>query len=438
MVRNKLWPRLLVSLLLPGLVPAAGAQHISGRDRANAEAMLEEVAKDVQKHYYDPSFHGLDWDATVAESKQKIKEANSYNLALAQVAQALVTLSDSHTFFLPPPRPYILHYGFEYQMIGDHCYIIRVRPGTDAEAKGLKPGDEIRAVEIFPPSRDNLWKMKYRYNVLRPELALRLTLRDIQGRERQVEVEAKVRRLPPVWDMAFGDIWGLLQEERAEEHNQRARWALAGDGVGVLRFPVFSFSGLEIEGMVKDARKRPGLILDLRGNPGGTVETLRALVGGLFDKDIKVYERVGRKGSKPEVAKSMGSHAFGGKLIVLVDSESASAAELFARVVQLEKRGEVIGDRTSGSVMEAAHYTHKLGVNTVLIYGASVTEADLIMSDGRSLEHVGVTPAEVALPTAADLAAGRDPVLAHAAAILGVQLSPEDAGKMFPYEWAAD
>jgi len=125
-------------------------------------------------------------------------------------------------------------------------------------------------------------------------------------------------------------------------------------------------------------------------------------------------------------------------LIVLVDSESASAAELFARTMQLEKRGKVIGDRSGGLVMEGRLYDHHAGADTRVYYAVMVTDADVIMTDGNSLERRGVTPDEVLLPSASDLASGRDPVMAHAAELLGVKMSAEDAGKLFPYEWPKD
>jgi C-terminal processing protease CtpA/Prc len=121
---------------------------------------------------------------------------------------------------------------------------------------------------------------------------------------------------------------------------------------------------------------------------------------------------------------------------VLVDGGSASAAEILGRVVQLEHRGTVIGDRTAGAVMEARDYQDQQGADFKIFYGFSVTVADLIMSDGKSLEKTGVKPDEQVLPTGADLAAGRDPVLARAAELAGVKLDAVAAGKLFPFEWA--
>jgi carboxyl-terminal processing protease len=124
-------------------------------------------------------------------------------------------------------------------------------------------------------------------------------------------------------------------------------------------------------------------------------------------------------------------------LAVLVDSRSGSAAEIFARIIQIEKRGVVIGDRTAGAVMRSAYHPGLLGdmsSGNMIPYGASITDADFIMPDNQRLELVGVIPDEVSLPSPADLAARRDPVLAKAVALLGGRISPEDAGALFPVE----
>lgn len=439
MSRPAAWIRYpVIFFVLALVVPYAWAQHLSSYDRELAESMWQSISKDVEKHYYDPSFHGMDWDATAAKTEQAIKESPSLNIAMAQIAQALVTLNDSHTFFLPPARPYILHYGFQYQMIGNRCYITHVRPGSDAETKGLKPGDELLALDGVRPTRDNLWMIEYRFNLLRPVGGLRLIIQNPQGQRRQVDARAKVKQTQRVQDITGEGIWALIRKNQSDAYYDRARWIVIRNDVMVLKFPAFSFDQWEVEDLIRHARKHSGLVLDLRGNPGGDVDTLKYLLGGVFSKDVEIAQRVGRKKYKPEIAKTMGSHAFTGKLVVLVDSGSASAAELFARVIQLQKRGEVIGDRTSGSVMEAKQYSYQLGADIRVFYGASITDADLIMSDGKSLEHTGVTPDEIVLPTGADLANGRDPVLARAAAVLGAKLTPEDAGKLFPYEWRKD
>lgn len=147
-------------------------------------------------------------------------------------------------------------------------------------------------------------------------------------------------------------------------------------------------------------------------------------------------EKVHRNHTNPWKIEAKGpGKIFSGKVVVLIDSQSASAAEVFARVIQIENRGIVLGDRSSGMVMESRPSYFRVGTFDPIVAGVSVTEGDLRMQDGKSLEHVGVKPDRSVLATPQDLAAGWDPVLAAAAAELGVQLTQEQAGKLFPTLW---
>jgi len=426
-------------VILAVLVSVAAAQQMSNVERNRDLDMLKVIANDIKKHYYDTKFHGVDFDANVATAKQQIEKSTSNNMAMSHIAALLDTLKDSHTFFLPPQHSYRHDYGIRYKIIGNQCFVTHVRPGSDAEIKGVKPGDEILTLNGFDVNRDDLWKIQYVFSALRPQASMQLSLRDPAGTQREVTIQAKVRDEKRIRDLTGenggGDIFDLYRQEETQDHLDRLRYAEYGDELLILKLPEFRYlSPTEVEGLLGKARKHKSLIIDLRGNPGGLVVTLKYLVGGMFDKEIKIADRVGRKEAKPEVAKPL-PNPFTGKLVVLVDSESASASELFARVIQLEKRGVVMGDKTAGAVMEAKDYNEQAGTDTVIFYGASITEWDLIMKDGKSLEKVGVTPDELLLPSPRATASGRDPVLARAAEELGVKISSEDAGKVFPFEW---
>jgi carboxyl-terminal processing protease len=322
----------------------------------------------------------------------------------------------------------------EMQPIGDSdCFVTVVRPGSDAEKKGLKPGDQVLTVNGYSAIREDMWKIKYVFDILRPQPGLRLVVRSPEGTTRQIDALASMRATERIKDLLD---YQTFAEERAEHKRiHHARFVEYGKDAIIWKLPDFMFDSDEAKKMLDQIRAHDALVLDLRGNPGGSMEFLAHFLGGTFDREVKIADRVRRNGVKPELAKSRGDKTFSGKLIVLVDSESASASEVFARVVQLEKRGVVVGDLSSGSVMESVLYPNSIGRMAITFYSSSITEADLIMGDGKSLERVGVMPDTRILPKPSDLAAGRDPALAYAAGLVGLKLTPEEAGKLFPVEW---
>jgi carboxyl-terminal processing protease len=413
------------------------AQHISSFDKSRVESMLSEIERDVRKKYYDPKMHGLDWDAEVRATKKKIDDSPSLNMAMSHLAALLDRLNDSHTFFLSPPRPYTLEFGYSESIIGDRCFIGRLRPGSDAEKKGVQIGDEVLGINGYTPLRENLWKMHYVYRGLRPQSSLALELKSPTGVDKKLVVNAKEVQYPRVETNMLDYLYEQIRHAETERAMQNKPLVDLGSGVAIYKYQSFEDSQDDVDRILKQLRPYKAVIIDLRGNGGGSVNTLKWLLAGFFENSIVFGDRVTRepKDRTQMITKPNGGRFVPAKLFVLVDSESASAAEIFARTIQLQKRGIILGDVSSGSVMEARRYQYTSGMDVVAFYGASITDADVIMPDGKSLEHVGVTPDVLVLPTAGDLTARRDPVIARAAELAGATITPEKAGSLYPDVW---
>ena len=427
---------MMLALAFIALTPQLANAQLDRIERERALSMLNVVKSDLKNNYYDPAFRGMDVDARFKTAEEKVKTATSLGQAFGIVAQALLDLNDSHTFFVPPRRPETVTYGWQMQMIGDKCFVVAVKPGSDAAAQGLKEGDQVISVMGFKPNRKEFWKMRYYYNLISPRPALVAVVQSPGGEPRELELKAKVKPGTVIKDLTNDlEVFDVLRNIEDNYMLGRHRYFEDIEGVFVWKMPEFDLTDKSVDELMDKAKKKNAMILDLRGNPGGAVKTLLRLIGNFFDKDMKMADAKERKATKPEIAKTRGSSPFTGKLVVLLDSNSASCSELFARVMQLEKRAVIIGDLSDGKVMRSRPYLHDLGADTLVSFRVSVTNADYIMADGQSLENIGVKPDELLLPTGEDLAAKRDVVMARAFETLGVKMTSETAGKLFPILW---
>lgn len=417
---------------------ASAQQTLDRVERQRVQQMLTSIRNEIKKKYYDATYGGKDIDAHFAAAAERLEKVTSLSQGLSVIAQTLLDLNDSHTYFVPPNRTTRVEYGWQMQMIGDDCFVTAVRPGSDAQAKGLKPGDQIIALEGRRPVRADLWKMEYVFYTLSPRPVLRLQVASPGAAPRPLEISAKITQGKRVLDLTGADggsdIDAWIRDIEAGAHLHPFR-VLLHEGVALWSMPTFDFDPEQVDRLVDEATKgAKALVIDLRGNGGGLVDTLERFTGRFFDHDVTIATRQGRKTMKPVVSKRKGK-VVDIPITVLIDSRSGSAAEVFARVIQLEKRGTVIGDRSAGAVMQATYFDGQMGADRVVLYGASITDANLLMKDGKSLEIAGVTPDELLTPTASDLAEGRDPVLARASTLLGAPLAPAAAAKAFPIEW---
>jgi C-terminal processing protease CtpA/Prc len=415
-------------LVAGGVVPSA--RSMDGTDLSRAREMLSTVKVAIRNYFFDPAFNGLDLEAHFRAAHDRMALAQSREHTYRIIADALAGLEDPHTYFIPPPLAAHYDPGWDFLLVGDVAFVSAVRPGSDAAAKGMKAGDRVLSVEGLAPSRQTVWSLRQPDHALNPRPVLKVLLHSPDTSPRELDIlPTKTPR-----------DWGTAGPHRRDgslsgggDDGARPADVIDLGSIRIWKLRTFELEPSRMDRLAREALEgASAVVLDLRGNGGGAVESLVELVRRFFRRDVHIANAKERRRLRPLVASGR-QDAYGGALVVLVDSATASSAEIFARMVQIEQRGPVVGDLTAACVMQSRTRMASIPlIDAALTFGVSIAEADVVMRDGRSLQGVGVTPDFPVLPAGDDLARGRDPALAYALALLGGTLDSAAAGRLMP------
>jgi len=434
----------LLATPLRAQVPArpqagAAAQGVNEEWRLRGLQMLAAMRDELRKNYFDSTFRGIDMlGAKYAKAEAAVQAAPSLPVMMGAIATYMGELDDSHTRFLPPSKRAIIDYGFSVRLIGDSAYISRVKKNSDADAKGVRRGDRVLAWDVFSISRNNWDTIRYVYLELNPRPGVQLRLRSPDGTERTVIAMSKITQTEQTLDFTDqNSVNRWIQRSDDEPGEALHTYASIGGDTGVFYWKMRSFeygNDDQIDELMKRAKKHRAMVFDLRGNGGGAIDLLLYLIGKFTDKPLtvgRVYKRREVGADTAMIAKPTSRQPYQGRVVILLDSESASSSEIFARTLQLTGRAIVVGDRSAGAVVGARVFPREVGAGyaegRVVGYAAYVSVSDVILPDGKRLEKAGVIPDHLVLPTSSDLAARRDPQLAKALELLGVTMSSADA-----------
>jgi carboxyl-terminal processing protease len=380
----------------------------------------------IKRTHFDTTFNGVDWDAARVELRPKAEAAQSDQEIRRVVSDLLARLRQSHFSIIPKDLADTpageggsADAGFDVRYLDGQVVVTQVEPGSPADEAGIRAGWIVRrvgndSVSAFverarrSPSRRQTGAMVAALvrNAVNgaPGSKLRLALFDGSNRARQIEV---TRRPEPGQPVKFGNLPTFYTRFSAREVSHQ-------DGrFGVLWFNVWLPQILtRFDSAVDRLRATDGIVIDLRGNPGG-IGIMATGVAGHFVDTARVIGRMTTRSNKlefrinPRRSNLAGERVipFGGPVAILTDEFTASTSEIFAGGMQAMQRMRVFGDTTAGAVLPA-HMT-RLPNGDVLYHAI----ADFLTADGALLEGRGVIPDEQVNLTRADLLAGRDPVL---------------------------
>jgi carboxyl-terminal processing protease len=423
---------LLALLLLAFLFSAGlhGAPHgLSPKERVE---VFEKVWKEIDEHYYDPQFSGVNWQEVYQRYLPLVGAVGNDQEFYSTVDRMTAELHDVHTRFSSPEqwqnrkKHQGVSIGFRPGYVEDKVAVLDVFPDSNAARAGVEPGMTVTALDgqpiasrfaesaarVLPSSTERVTRLRILSNIFAApmETPVALTLQRADG--------------------------STLEAKYARQILSNAPHVIAAklpSGFGYLRFDEFQPALVrDFRVSLENMRATPGLILDLRRNRGGVGSALEAMAGYFFNSKTLFEKRMSRKqvtaterdGHHTEESQffvgKRGSQIYSAPVVILVSEYSASATEVFAAGMQDSARAILAGSQSCGCVLGITHDRVMKGGGVL-----EISEVLWFSPKGRKLEGEGVIPDKPVALTIASLQEKRDLALEAGVQILRESTTPK-------------
>ena len=406
-----------IGVALAAITAAAQAPH--------AVETFDAAWRIVRDSHFDKTLNGVDWNAVSAELRPKVAASKTVGELRAVLRDMLGRLGQSHFTIIPATagdtgsesRDLSGSPGFEVRLVGRDLLVTHVDAIGGGAAAGVRTGWKVLAADgssmpaLLTSLPDSLeprlmhveaWRLAH--SRLRGPAGSRanITFEDGAGKSVQLDVERRPETGQPV---TVGNLPTMFV--RVDAHGAETP---AGRPAGVVGFNVWMAAVDPLfQQAVDDFRRTDGIVIDLRGNPGGLAAMLMGISGHFIDERkplgvMKTRDNELRFNVNPRRVNAKGErvHPFEGPVAILVDSLSGSASECFTGGMQSVGRVRVFGQRTMGQALPALFAQLPNGDVLIHAYG------DFVTANGTRLEGRGVIPDEVVPLEREHLLAGRD------------------------------
>ena len=402
--------------------PPRQALHAADRQLA-----FDFVWRTINEHYYNAKLNGVDWNAVGARYRPLALAAQDDESFWDTLDMMTGELKDAHTRVESPKRVELrkrdetITLGFIFVPADGKLAVSLVNPDSDAWWAGVRPGMTLVEIGGHPALQA--------FEKLKAETRLDSTDRSRHTRAvRRVISGEPGTRESFTFERADGSrINATLMRRKVTTRPTEVHRVLPS-GYGYVRFGQWSLTlTSRAIAAIDELMDTPGLVIDLRGNPGGAVQAVNQLLERFFPERTEIGHSITRTG-KPigflmgtvEIIKLKrhvegSKDAYKGPVAILVNATSASGSELFAATMQAAGRATVIGEPSCGCLLGFLGYARVPG-GAELAY----SEVGFVMANDKRIEGEGVIPDRPVPLSLGDLQMNRDRVLEEAQAALAV------------------